>query len=212
MRRRRAHAGRAAGFTLVELLVAIAIGGLLATALFGAFASGTEATRTHEHQARAQADARLAMDRIARDLRQAVGYPLGVGLPLALLHTGELVLHVDHRRSADPALVPVPHRVRYAVDGDDLIREQAAPVVSGSTVTYGAYSVRETLVEGIATGASAPPVFQGVLASGPVTGAVPAGQVGDVIRVRVRLASGHRVGPAEVRDEVRADVTLRNAR
>jgi prepilin-type N-terminal cleavage/methylation domain-containing protein len=212
--RLRARGRRAAGFTLVELLVAVALGGVFAAALFSAFAAGTEATRTHENQARSQADARLAMSYITRDVRQAVGYPLGVGLPLATVHTSELVLYVDLRRSADPTLVPLPYRVRYALVGDDLIREEAAPVLSGGSVTYGAYTGRRTLADGIATGAGAPAIFQGVLPSGPVNGSVPASQLDDVFQIRIRIALGHDVGPghATVRDEVRADVTLRNAR
>ncbi len=191
--RTRGH--RAAGFTLVELILAVALGGVVAAALFSFFDSGTQATRTHEGQARSQAAARLAMDRISRDVRQAVGYPLGVGPLLATVHTTELVLHVDNRRSADPTLAPLPYRVRYAVAGDELIREQALPVVSGGAVSYGAYAGRETLAAGIATGVGAPAVFQGILPSGPVSGAVPAAQLGDVVQIRIRLVLGHRAGP-----------------
>lgn len=203
---------RASGFTLVELVIAVALSGLFAAALFSFFESGTQASRTHERQARSQADARLAMEWMSRDVRQAVGYPLGVGLPLATLHPTELVLYVDNRRSADPTLEPLPSRVRYAVVGDDLIREVAAPVVAGGTVTWGAYAGRITLADGVVTGTGAPALFQGILPSGPVSGAVPAGQLGDVVQIRIRLALTHGVGPGSttVRDEVTADVTLRN--
>lgn len=209
----RSRGRRAAGFTLVELVIAVALGGMFAAALFSVFDSGTQATRTHERQASSQAEARLAMNYIARDVRQAVGYPLGVGIPLAALHTTELVLYVDGRRSADPTLVPLPSRVRYALVGDWLIREEAAPIASGGSVTYGAYTGRRMLAGGVATGAGAPPIFQGIRASGPVSGSVPASQLGQIVQIRIRLALGHVVGPgtATVRDELRADVTLRNA-
>ena len=205
---------RAGGFTLVELMIAVALSGLFAGALYSFFDSGTQASRTHERQARSQADARIAMDRISRDVRQAVGYPLGVGLPLVTVHATELVLYVDNRRSSDPTLQPLPSRVRYAVEGDDLIREEAAPIVSGGTVTWGAYAGRVTLADGVVTGAGAPALFQGILPSGPAGGAVPANQLGDVVQIRIRLALTHRVGAGatSVQDEVTADVTLRNQR
>jgi prepilin-type N-terminal cleavage/methylation domain-containing protein len=208
------RARRSGGFTLVELVVAIALSGLFFTALYSFFDHGTEATRTHERQARSLAAARLAMDRISRDVRQAVGYPLGVGLPLAVLKPGELVLHVDERRAADPALEPLPARVRYAVEGGALIREVAAPAGSGASVTWGAYAGRQVLAEGIPTDPGAPPLFQGILASGPMAGTVPANQLGDVIQIRIRLVLAHRVGPGATtaEDEVTADVTLRNRR
>ena len=204
--------GRAAGITLVEMLIVVVIGGLFASALLGAFQSGTKATITHESQAFAQADARVAIDQMSRDIRQAVGFPARVGLPLELVHTSELVLHVDDRRAADHTIQPVPSRVRYALVGDDLIREEAAPVVSGTTVTYGPYLGRRALVDRVATGTGAPALFQGVLANGTaVSGAVPAAQLKDVTRIRIRLLSAHDVGPTSVNDEVRVDVTLRNA-
>ena len=214
MTRLRARRRRAAGFTLVELVIAVALSGLFAAALFSFFESGTQASRTQERQARSQADARLAMSFITGDVRQAVGYPLGTGVPLAALGATELVIYVDPRRSADPTLVPLPYRVRYALVGDDLVREQAAPVPAGGTLTYGAYTGRRTVADGVASGTGVPALFQGITASGPLAGSVPASQLGDVIQIRVRLTLGHRVGPgsATVRDEVRADVTLRNAR
>lgn len=209
----RSRGRRPAGFTLVELIIAVALSGFAAAALYSFFDSGTQASRSHERQARSQAAARLAMDTISRDVRQAVGYPLGVGLPLATLHPNELVLYVDNDRSADSILEPLPSRVRYALVGDDLIREAAAPVVAGGTVTWGGYAGRVTLANGVATGAGAPTLFQGILPNGPVGGAVPANQLGDVIQVRIRLALTHRVGAGAtaIQDEVTADVTLRNA-
>jgi prepilin-type N-terminal cleavage/methylation domain-containing protein len=210
----RTRSRRAAGFTLVELVIAVALSGVFAAALFSFFESGTQASRTHERQARSQSDARVAMDRISRDVRQAVGYPLGIGVPLATLHTTELVLFVDNRRSSDPTLEPLPSRVRYALVGDELIREEAVPAVAGGGVTWGAYAGRTVLADHVVTGAGAPALFQGILTSGPMSGAVPAAQLGDVVQIRIRLALTHGVGPGStsVSDEVTADVTLRNAR
>jgi hypothetical protein len=103
----------------------------------------------------------------------------------------------------------VPSKVRYAVVGDTLIREYAAPLVSGTTVTYGPYVGRQELVERVSLAA---PLFQGVYADGTAaSGAVPAAQLEDVTRIRVRLQAGHEAGPSSVNDEVRVDVTLRNA-
>jgi hypothetical protein len=160
----------------------------------------------HEAQARAQASARAALQRLSGDVRQAAG-PEGLG-PVAAISANELVVHVDARRSNDPTLSALPSRVRYALESGSLIREEAVPVVgAGGAISYpAAYSNRVSMASGIVNAASSVPVFAGVGSNGAAT-SVPA----EVAQVAVRIQVGHKANQRAVVDEVTLDITLRNA-
>lgn len=198
----------ARGVTLVELLVGVLLTGIVSAAVYGLFFSSAEAARGHEQQARVQSEARLALGYLARDVRQAVA-PEGpaLGRPVAAIGPAELVIHVDARRSADPALAPVPERVRYAVEAGALVREVAAPVLdpgTGQITGYGAYAGREVIATAIQnTGAQ--PAFSGLAPDG-----APAATPAQVAAVDVRLVVGHTLNQAAVASEARLRVTLRN--
>ena len=194
------------GFSLIELMIGIALSGLFAGALFSFFNSSTEANRTHEAQTRSQASARLALARLSGDVRQAAG-PDGTA-PVVAISAYELIVYVDARRSADPTLSALPRRVRYALESGSLVREEAVPTVgAGGALTYpAAYSGRETMATGIVNAANAVPVFAGVGSSGTAA-SVPA----NVAQVAVRIQVGHQANQRAVVDEVTLDITLRNA-
>lgn len=64
------------GFTLVELLVAMVIGMLVASGAYSVFFSTTRTARKQEQVSEIQQNLRVAMERISQDIRQA-----GFGLP-----------------------------------------------------------------------------------------------------------------------------------
>lgn len=204
-RRRRGQAG----FTFVELLMTIAITASFSLALYGAFIATVEMSRGHESQARAQADGRTTLDRFSRDVRQAVSADAGLTVPIESLGPAQIVMYVDSTRDAS-AYDPRPFRVRYRVDGDRLLREQATPIGATAPYTYGAYGPEEVLLEGLVNGAV--PVFTAVTTQGvamPATVNPPfsrdIAQVG--IRIRVAGANGNDLSQPT---ELTTDVALRN--
>jgi type IV pilus assembly protein PilW len=64
---------RQTGLTLVEILIALLLGAFLIGGILQIFSSSKQTNRMEENLSRMQENARFAMDRIARDVRQA-GY------------------------------------------------------------------------------------------------------------------------------------------
>lgn len=199
--------GFGAGFTLVELVVTIAIGGIVAAALFAFLASGQETARSRESQAEAQAALRLAVDRFARDARQAVT-PDGEAPAIAALHGSQVIMYVDPRRGAE-AVVPRPLLVRYALSSDRLTREEAEPRGATAPFSYGAYGPAETLAEPVV--AAGRPVFTGLTRTGAPLSA-PVADPSQVAVIRIDLSVAQQTGLAEGAARVATDVALRNGR
>lgn len=197
------------GFTLTELLVAMILASIFATALFAFFFSGVDATRTHESQARAQADGRTALARLVREARQAISPDDGLTSPVVVLSPTELVMYVDPSRAL-AATTPRPHRVRWALVSGRLVRESAAPVGAVPPFTYNAYTGRQTMLERVQNGAA--PLFAASTSAGDALPATPnAAQLREVGRIAVRLVVGQRSGATTSTLELSTDVALRNA-
>jgi prepilin-type N-terminal cleavage/methylation domain-containing protein len=84
MKRRETSCKTERGFTLVELLVAVAISLIVLAAAFTAFKKATDVSTIAVNRAEMQANARVAINSIARDLAEAGagGFPYGgIGLP-----------------------------------------------------------------------------------------------------------------------------------
>ena len=64
--------GDQAGFSLIELLMAVIVSGIFAGGLYAFFFASTDAARSSETVASAQADGREALGRFTRDIRQAI--------------------------------------------------------------------------------------------------------------------------------------------
>ncbi|WP_217913432.1 PilW family protein [Miltoncostaea marina] len=197
------------GFSLTELLVAMILASIFATGLFAFFFSGVDATRTHESQARAQADGRTALARLVREARQAISPDDGLTSPVVLLSPTELVMYVDPSRALT-ATTPRPHKVRWAVVSGRLVRESAAPVGASAPFTYNAYTGRQTMLAPVQNGAT--PVFAAATGAGDPLPATPsAAQLREVGRIAVRLVVGQRSGGTTSTLELSTDVALRNA-
>lgn len=124
---------RAAGFTLVELLVALALTAFVLAAAGVAFQIGATTIRGGSDQADAQQNARWALERIVRDLRNA-GYdpkatggtnnfdaflnPTATSLTIQTDHNGNGFL--DAPVGCDPTALT--ERVRYRLNGQQLLR------------------------------------------------------------------------------------------
>jgi prepilin-type N-terminal cleavage/methylation domain-containing protein len=204
----RARTGSAGGFTLVELLVGIAIGGIFATSLFAFFFSGTEASRGHENQKQALTEARGALSFLTSDLRQAVGREEGESAPLYAISPTAIEIYLDDRRTPT-ALDATPGRVRYAIEGSQLIREVAPP--TGAS-TWGPYAGRRVLVSQVVNGAV--PLFAALTADGTILPATMTSSSAALVRtglVSVRLVVGYRRANQDGRTELRTDIALRNA-
>jgi prepilin-type N-terminal cleavage/methylation domain-containing protein len=194
--RRRSRSSRPAhqdGFTLVELLVAMVLVGVVAAGVYASFISGVEASSSRDTQARAQNDARMAMEEFTRDVRQAVS-PDGVIAPVAAAPTSTSIeLWVDNNRSLTATTV-TPKRVRYRLSGTNFVRQ----VLTGTV-----WSGEEILAPAVANGSTA--LFTAVDTDGAAT-TIP----GAVATISLRLILGDRSGRAGTTTELRADATLRN--
>lgn len=207
--RRTGARGAQAGFTLIELLMGIILSSVFAVALFSFFFSGVDSVRTHESQARAQSSARSAIDRFAREARQAISPDDGMTAPIVSLCPAAVEMYVDPSR-ASAATTPRPHKVRYAIVSGQLIRESSAPVGVTAPFSYGPYVGREVLAEGVANGAIA--AFAASTYGGQAMAACPAAnEVRDIAQISVSLVVGHKTGNANSTLELNTDVALRNA-
>jgi len=82
------------GFTLVELMIAMVLGVLLAGGVLSLFVSGVQSFRLDENVARMQDEARFAISELSRDLRMA-GYLAEPLIPAAITPVGGLAAGVD---------------------------------------------------------------------------------------------------------------------
>lgn len=197
------------GFTLIELLMGIALSSVFALALFGFFFSNVDAARTHESQARAQAGGRLALDRMADDIRQAISPDGGVTPPVISLSPTVIELYVDPSR-ATSATTPRPQKVRYTFAGGTLTREAVAPVGVTAPYSYGSYGQSEVLVDSVANGATA--LFSASDEDGTALPAtLTAAQLRDVAQISIKLLIGQKTGNKATTMELDTDVALRNA-
>ena len=200
-----------AGFTLVELMVAIVLSAVFALAIYGFFFNVMDNARTQQSQWMAQQDGRTAVDRMAADIRQAVSPDDGLTPPLISVSATSVEMYVDPSRVLT-AVRPVPHKVRYAIVSGQLIRERAIPTNTVAPFSYGAYGPDEVLVSGIQNGSI--PLFAPVTEDGvalPATLAAGAPQLRDVSQLTVRLVIGQRTGAKATTMELNTDVALRNA-
>lgn len=129
------------GITLSELLVALALVGLVVAALAGLFQQGVEAYLAGAAQVEAQQSARAAMERLARELLSAGLDPTGAGFP-ALIGPSPTAFTIQNDLNGDGVIAGNPESVTYSLTGRTLRRNAgggAQPVIEGVeslTFTY----------------------------------------------------------------------------
>ena len=150
MRRRTAHAGRSAshspaeddGVSLVELMIVV---GLMSVVIAGAYflfnAANTMSDATQARQVAAD-EARLAMDLVSRELRQAEEISDGAGVFTAA-QARDCSFYADVDRDDTPELV------RYRIVGTAMLRSVAQPTLSVPPYDYAAASAETTVARGI---------------------------------------------------------------
>ena len=92
------------GFTFVEVLIAMAIGGLLLGAVISTFVMQSKSYDVQEQMTEVVQTARAAMDMISREVRMAGYDPVGAGFDGIPYHGAQLQLLADLRgaNSTDP--------------------------------------------------------------------------------------------------------------
>ena len=123
------------GFSLAELLVATAVAGLVMAALLGLVQAGVGGYRWGSARIEAQQSARIALERMARELREAGYDPTGAGL--AAVVTAEPTRVVFQRDlDGDGVLDPTREQVAYLLrPGESVLRRDAGggaqPIING---------------------------------------------------------------------------------
>jgi type IV pilus assembly protein PilW len=174
--------GDSRGLTLAELLVTLAVLGLLLAAVGTMLLAGQRAWALGAARVEAQQSARVALERMATELREAGYDPAGAGLAAIVLAEPERVTF-QRDLDADGVLDATRERVTYLLRGTVLRRDAgggAQPIIEG---------VRRLAIE----------YFD---RSGAVTA-----DPGRVVALRIRLEVGR--GPAVVME---THVRLRNDR
>lgn len=85
------------GFTLIEVLIALAVGGLLMTAVLAIFIMQNNSYTRQEQMTQMVQTARAAMDMLGREIRMAGYDPTGAGFDGIAYSAGKLRLQADLR-------------------------------------------------------------------------------------------------------------------
>lgn len=107
------------GFTLIELLVALAAGVLVLGAIYSLYASFLRHSTGQDSLIEVQQEARIAVDRLAKEVRVAGCYFVQSRIRTATATT------FDFETDLDPDPLQAPWRIRYALAGGELQRSAA---------------------------------------------------------------------------------------
>lgn len=125
---------RIKGFTLIELMIAMAIATVVAMTGFALFSASNTSYKTQEGVGEAQQNARVAMDRIARDLRMAgfglqpYSYPVKFGTDVGDPSFHQAITITDSSTGPDSiTIVGVGYFAGTLVDGENTGTYAAAP-------------------------------------------------------------------------------------
>ncbi len=132
---------RAEGFTLVELLVCLAVAGLVLAGTFSLLQQGQQAYLTGVAQIEAQQSARIALERMAREIQAAGFDPTGAGFP-AIASPTPTSLTIQKDLNGNGVIDGPGERITYLLRSSTLRRNAGAgaqPVIEGVgslTFTY----------------------------------------------------------------------------
>ncbi len=117
----RQRADGSTGFALVELLVGLAVAGLVLLALTGLLQQGGQAYLAGATRLDAQQSARVALERLGRELRGAGIDPRGTGLP-PLVNPTPTGFTIQNDLNGDGVVAGNPERITYSLTGRTLRR------------------------------------------------------------------------------------------
>lgn len=120
-------------FTLPELLVALALVGMVMAVLAGLFQQGQQVYLNGVAQLEAQQSARVAVERLSSELRGAGFDPKGTRFP-ALINPGPTGFTIQNDLNGDGLIAGNPERVTYSLTGGTLRRNAgggAQPMIEG---------------------------------------------------------------------------------
>lgn len=123
------------GFTIVELLVTMALFGVLTTVLFSVFQNSQTMTRTHQQNTDLNEESRLVLNRMSRELREAqtivsVANPVGFGYDPAAEVAVTFQVDFNGNGVIEPA-APDPEEITYRYKpADKRVLLQAGGVTS----------------------------------------------------------------------------------
>lgn len=121
------------GFTLSELLVALAIVGMVLAALGSLLQQGQQAYLAGTGQVEAQQNARVAVERLGRELRGAGVDPTGAGFP-ALVNLRPTSFTIQNDLNGNGVIAGNRETITYSLRGRTLRRNAgggAQPLVNG---------------------------------------------------------------------------------
>ena len=130
---RQQHAGRAAGFTLVEVLICLALLSILFGTIYRSFSSVNRSCTKENVKAGVQQKARIGIDLMARDIRLAGLDPLAeanAGCISAGTNTTSIQFTADLNYDGD--IIDPFENITYNLNGDRL--EQTSDLVTGISV------------------------------------------------------------------------------
>ena len=122
-----------AGFSLAELLASLALLGLLMAAALTGLVAGQESYGLGAARIDAQQSARIALERMAKELREAGYDPTGAGLAAVVLAEPTRVAF-QRDLNGNGVVDPTRERVSYLLRGSVLRREAGAgaqPIIEG---------------------------------------------------------------------------------
>jgi prepilin-type N-terminal cleavage/methylation domain-containing protein len=198
------------GFTLIEILVTMAVAAVFATGLSAFFVNGLNVFSTQRSQSIADIGARRAMQTFVRDVRQAITPDSGQSAPIVSLDATSVVLYseVSNRvaSSATPVL-PKPQKVEYRLVGTTLVRSSAVPIGVPPTLSWGPYTVVDELASDVQNGSNAVFAaydFRGLQLALPIT------NTKRIATIRIRIQLGQKTGASKTKTEIATNVSLRN--
>ncbi len=196
------------GFTLPEMMVVLALMGMLLGIMFLVFNTTSMWASRVEARSIAAREARFTVDRMSRDLRQAMEIDEGSGV-FAEAGIRRCVFYVDLNHDG------TPEKVTYYVEGRRVRRTVAEATIPVFPYNFGADGSPSTLIGTLtdAWASTTQPIFRYQDTSGAYTASKPAISAVE-IHIENQGVSGAEVAPFETRTLVKVrsvhnSITLR---